>query len=639
MKTHLGVGLLLLLMVSTLAPANQKTRVRESGGERALYVYYYIPGLKMPKLDKGLGELELQDINAETQRVRTLGGIRLKYEYQPPFGEDIVSVKWKFNAPGWYCFEPGIDGQNQCTFKEMNTIFEQTPDFINLNCTLKKCSIWWEPSSGGETDESLWVDNLKINGDYDAITKNRKNPAVPPQNRTGKLVVESRLMGPSMSRPKGTDIEILEAVLWQLGYGPNYGLRGFKSIRIPTKQQNVFSTGCDSSLTGCTDVGSANKATMEMMVWRFKFANAIDDSDGNPQDSTVQNRDVNVAMLKNLKKHWADYIQAYSFAPGTPDFDYTDGDYQGWMETASSEWNTIYDNVLHQSIMESLGHTVDPTKEQRWEIIDAIIANESGREQWGGTRAKTPFRILQGGSDSHASPGFSQIKSRFVWGEEAGRLVSGRCSALKDVNIYKPDDAVLAVPLWTVKASCGTSFTQAFKIVGNYDSTYDNNGTYPKLVSVPSGDILDSDAFNEGSGGNYERLAKAIAAYNQGSTVGFWNEFTWPEMLKLRTKECKKAKDNVFNAQCNGLKYVISDLKTDKRRAPDAANNVINFADYTWKDQHTIDHPAPKPDETFTFCFVYGEQQWHTGVSWETVRNAAQVAAINDNNLREASCP
>jgi len=591
-----------------------------------LHVYHSIPGGALPST-----EIKLEPLKSSKQRVRTLGGLRLKYEYRAPNNTAIEKVQWTFQQDGFYCLKPGVGHafSDGCEFVKAGITFEHFPSELGLgDCTMFQCGIWWEPAIDQQVPNIIWEADKIIQANYVATTYNTFDIVPNPnpdktQERDAEFEVVTRSLEPVPGSPmKGSDVEMLEALLWQLGYGPNYKLRGFKSIRIPAVQRNEFNVGCRSGLTGCSDTGPDSKATMEMMVWRFKFANAIDDLGSNIEDTTVDNRNVNNAMLKNLKIHWEDYKRATDFASNTLQFNYTHGDYQGWMDSASSQWNGIYDNSVHQLIMESLGHIEDPTKEQRWEIIDSIISNESGREQWG-IKAVTPYRILQGGSDSHASPGFSQIKSRFVWGEKAGRLSTNGCSALKNVNIYKPDDAVTAVPLWSASANCGTSFLQAFSLGNSYDASYDNNGRYPKLVKTPTGGIiLDNGLFTENTVVSYERLAKALAGYNQGARATIWQEFTWPELLKIRTKNCTGI--GSIEQQCNGLKYVISDLKTEIRRLPDT-NVVINNADYVWKDQGTRVNATTGLTEIFEFCFNYGETEWNTGSSWQTVRNAAEI--------------
>jgi hypothetical protein len=85
--------------------------------------------------------------------------------------------------------------------------------------------------------------------------------------------------------------------------------------------------------------------------------------------------------------------------------------------------------------------------------------------------------------------------------------------------------------------------------------------------------------------------------------------------------------------QCNGLEYVISDLKTEIRRPP-ATNVVINDAGYVWKDQGTRVNATTGLTEVFEFCFNYGETEWNTGSSWQAVRNAAQIDVT-----KQITCP
>jgi len=150
-------------------------------GRNGLHVYYKIPHELTP-----FGDLPMTDIsdNERGQLVRTLGGMRLKYRYQPPTqpiegggveNVNVISVAWQFDADGWMCREaygnylPNGSISDGCVFVPANEGVILADAFDSDTTLQEDWSIWWEPAEGEAQDQSaLWTDDLDVIGRIEA---------------------------------------------------------------------------------------------------------------------------------------------------------------------------------------------------------------------------------------------------------------------------------------------------------------------------------------------------------------------------------------------------------------------------------------------------------------------------------------
>jgi len=618
-----------------------------------LHVYYQLPNHVNEKTgepkakeitehlvkDEALTQTESED---EPPRiVQNLGGMRLKYTYKPPLDTEIKTITWQFGQAGWVC-KNAFSAPNTpdiCQFVNAKTDIDRTPDGTDNNCQKNECGFWWQAAISDTNKKPNWAlgQNTKANYSAKTIHPETKKEDI----RTGWFKVVTREIGPDMKEPKGSDILMLEGVLWQLGVAPNANIKGEKGVRIEKGREN-FILGCEPTVSGCAGTKAINgtQASTEMMIWRFKYPNEIDGDypkkkdtsgvDTNVPDQTkdfiVTTTKVTTDMIGVLSKQWDDYIVAYLANQVTP-LSATEqpASYQSWLESAVNQWNGTYTASLNSGLNTLVGNT-GLTREK---LLSGWIKKESeigGITHWGLHGDK--YRLMSGSADSFMSLGFSQIQSRYLYGLDP---VSNTCTALHrnnqsthNRNIMRPDKNIEALVVWTAEKGCGVSIRNAL-FSENFNGDYLNTGDV-KILQAKYGVKEDTLLFNKNAvspfdDGDYEAITKGIAGYNQGgSDPSRWNEFSLPEMYKIISNNCNSYKlDSEIETKrrCVGFEYAIK----VKKNIPE-----LPLVDYLWQ----VSHPNPSETEPVQVCFMYGETLWLNRIyDWEKIK----LKAINDEPL------
>lgn len=576
-------------------------------GINGLHVYYRIPH------DEQNVTLEAIPNTNGKQRVRTLGGLRLKYRYQPPANTNVNQVDWRFGSPGWYCQDAGVVansgvGTLGCEHRDANTVYAQAAPHTDGTW-----HIWWEPSTNNGTT-SRWEADLSIDASYRAITtgitSNQQQP------RSGEFEVVTRTLQPNTSQPmQGEDVRMLEQVLWQLGYGPNANRRGNLSNRKSTVQ-DVFDVGC--SVGGCS-VNNGVSTSMEWMAWRFKYANEITARNNvGADDVTLVSTNIDNNTLSTLKYHWSDYFTAYNSLSASQSVTAANQpDFTKWLG-ASAGWTLNGNNIY------------TPINVTKSDLLNAMIAKESGTAtkltsgiHWGsGGNNTTPYRLNQGAADSWASFGFSQIKSRYIYGQHFGGRTgtdTSRCTELNADNPYSPDGATVSIVKYSMglKGSCGRSFLYALN--GTYDAEYiqTNQARIVEILGDSPGTIPSTNVLLLDDG--YDTVSKAIGAYNQGASI-FLNSQSWPQLVKDYSGFIVTANTpSNIPPRIAAIEYA--------RRVKQTAGFTLR--DYIWQVTESRTPTTDWPATEFSYCFTFGETHW--GQLWTDVRNVARELTINSN--------
>ncbi|GGY59774.1 hypothetical protein GCM10011297_35230 [Bacterioplanes sanyensis] len=568
-------------------------------------------------------ELEAdQDVESDQPELDiywTVGGMRLGLL----FDEDDLTEEeralnpvrtWVFSVPGRVCRAhlPSDSCQDLPSDTPYSLDSAVTPEIDNFK-------VYWEPLNW---DLDLSVD---VEVTYDFRNRVVEIPmdgnvfTVDFPERKEQFRIANRVIGPAADGEEplqGSDVAMLEQMLWQLGYGPNNSRRkGNYSIR-KADDRNVFDVGCN--VGGCSH-RSNPETSMEWMAWRFKFANELT-ARGNVsgEDVTLESTALDHQAISVLKKHWEDYFQAYLNNSGSPIINAGNQTrFVSWLE-ASDGWQ-LGDVEIYTSGGVS-----------RSDILNSIASKESGDStrlssgiHWGaGGSNDTPFRINQGSADSWASFGFSQIKSRYIYGQFFGARSGSdpsACEELNGHNPYSPDGALESIVQFSMgrNGSCGRSFRLALS--GQYTASYQqvNGARIVRIEGDSSRDVpVNSNALIDDG---YDRLSKAIGAYNQGAGV-FGNVLSWPGIIKDYSGYSGSDADII------AMRKAVAYSLRVKRTAGFSLRN------YVWQTTESRNPTPSWPADSFSYCFTFGESNW--GESWSQARSRAREIVLNSNGLQ-----
>jgi hypothetical protein len=297
-------------------------------GRNGLHVYYNIPAIAgNPGNPDNL--IELHRINQPGDQpdwLRTLGGMRLKYAYQPPMttddnGQSIPTELDQFfiritGSDGWLCkhhvgylneFEQDADCIKTVsgTEIELEEARKITHSFNN-EAAAESWAFWWEPTSdhgasGSNatlTSSSRWENDLQI-----TVTTRATFPEI--DDAVERRLLITRELGPVEEDEEllsGDDVAILESTLWHLGFSPQYpseigvietnaGALGARIASNRAGQTNgtINTTGCagqaatDRSVflpgpANSTEACALGAVSTELLLKRFKAMNRAGDS-------------------------------------------------------------------------------------------------------------------------------------------------------------------------------------------------------------------------------------------------------------------------------------------------------------------------------------------------------------------------
>ncbi|MEJ2066231.1 MAG: hypothetical protein P8X74_23620 [Reinekea sp.] len=600
--------------------------------------------------------------------------------------EPVEKIEWKFDRAGWFCTEPGVT-YDHCEHRDANKVFtqEEAIGLIagvgNQTALLEDWAIWWEPSLGNNGPMAMadWTlpknKTIDIQAQYKA-TLETMEPSVQ------KFVVRKRMIGPKKTgnQMTGSDVQMLEKLLWQLGLSPqkaNPGKEGarIKSIRYgttrtepciagQTEERNHYLTGWDSCASG--------KVSMEGNVKRFQarsFSANKEAQGGNKisNDPAKKYIDgfVGDGTLGKLYQIWRHYQLAYRDFTAKEVYLLSDIDESWWtaLETLAEDGGAYpfaegekyqvektYTSTEHSAVVEGFPDNAKGIK--RSDIFKAWVLQESGGYFWGAAQGNklqhTPFRVHEGGGDEHGSMGFNHALWRKMYGvvHECDSFRGYNSHGGYNVNLYHPKNSLLA--FWASAAENCSSASGMYLAYAATENTYkteikDNKYKPKRYCYEDKSDSdrckADSDKWEEFTDTKDQKLnllGKAIMAYNTGDgKLHKRNYFSDVQMLRSQPIGKKNSKGK-WQMGSTKLAYWLSiKLKTQNRPG---MSGYLPLVSYIWEGgkgfdvngdgsiADVIDDPATPEDEAVTettvpWCFVYGEGAWMRGVTFDDALN------------------
>ncbi len=586
-------------------------------------------------------EVEIKpDLNAasnpqEMTAYRTLGGVRLKLEYRLKPGETFESTPtWDlpFEAEkNIGCFKDfkmaDADG-NKLNPEECKAVMDQDPASNALR-------FYWQPDwKADNVDTTLTVHVRGADGTL--------KTAIP------KVIVvrfaRRELQPQETDTMVGSDVAMLEQMLWQLGISPSKE-KGINGIRLEADKQSTYLAGIPS---------------IEKMVKRFKgrsFATIVDDVNlgGNSQTGHVTTE-----VLAQLQKVWSDYLDStqrfnktqlgfadlnsYKDLNGTTWWDLMvaalDGTVNFENKPTPTSVTATYSDAHHKRMLVSLG--LPETVNKRDDVMKAWVAQESSGVYWGGGKPQnTPYRMTEGGAEERGSFGYNQVQFTFTG------YGSNKCSTLEDVNLYHPKNNLLGMVAYASKntPNCGRSFYNAFNTVlsENFDKSFDNTNNLNATLVGYGNKLSDGSVKYVKTGSaalapdDYDRLHKALAGYNGDGNrvfkcsladVVIGVEKTWSKNGVTYTKECDKP--------FAGFRDIFKTYSAQILHDGNAENNKLKLPDrvYVWKVDDGVE----------VYCFAFGEKEWMNpetdpdGVVPLTWSDYKELSSVPDSIYR-TNCP
>jgi hypothetical protein len=270
---------------------------------------------------------------------------------------------------------------------------------------------------------------------------------------------------------KGSDVAMLEQMLWQLGVSPQMGSPGGMGARIASNRagvdggvvntvncQNTPANDRSNFYPGYFPDCAGGEVSMEVMLRRFQGRNDTD-PDQFVTDAVLQlqSGQLDDRTLIDLKRDWKFYMRAYNeLAPlnvvPPAIIDKNDSRMNAWLDVAVSIWDTgagthvpaaEYTKDFHASILTAVGLTEKPGVNDRRALLHNWMLKEMPHH-WGTNAAKktndggapyqpTPYRMAEGYSDEHGSLSFSQL----LYGKRFGAYP---CTVHDELglNLYHP---------------------------------------------------------------------------------------------------------------------------------------------------------------------------------------------------------
>src|SRR5690606_14723174 len=368
----------------------------------------------------------------EIPSVRTLGGMRLRYRYIPPSlaGTELTRLEWRFGHRGRFCRRYGVTNTtaDACALVEANIPYVQEDSQGNLY----DGNIYWEPvDANGDTDWSNWAGTQTTDTGIEAslyarytIPSGVNGLRVPRDYRTN-FRVKTRELRPDATNPmEGSDVAMLEAVLWQLGISPQKGSPGQTGARIASNRSGggaINTETCQGQpadnrsryYSGWGNGCPSGRVSLEGMVQRFQDRNEI-----------TQNGVVDTTTIEKLERDWISYYSAFVAHNADPVINDQHVSFSLWLNNAVNVWhNGIAANKYLQSptetqvVLEGVLMSADmaATSRTRGDLLRHWVTHET-RFHWGSNNAAqgapyqaTPYRMAEGGADEEGSLSFSQL--------------------------------------------------------------------------------------------------------------------------------------------------------------------------------------------------------------------------------------
>jgi hypothetical protein len=444
---------------------------------------------------------------------------------------------------------------------------------------------------------------------------------------------------------KGSDVKMLEEMLWHLGMSPSKN-PGYRAKRLTGTKLKEFGVGTDS---------------VALMMGRFNYTNFgwKAEKKGISWTNTKQNTSDYVSsgstkpgiysVIKRLGQHWKHYFSAYTKYKTTPkfamsnltntqldkavtifdggDFLYPD-DYQEQIVTYT--FKPSYIATTH-ALVSKYGSF------HRRDILKAMASKEASSLHWGSVGN---HRMMVGGWDELHSKGFNQIQNLFTYGARSSQgdqrggprchYVSAYTQSGKSViNHYDPVINIIAKAAFAAGGGgtngggdCGRSFYVGFHLE-EYTAKHDLAGTVlRKTIMGTEPPTIVTD--NKYSDDTYEVLVKALGGYNQGA--GTFNDTTsWSELLLTKSVKGKSLQEKA-------MRYGLDILKNTNVVNGVNSNHGIGLPlrSYIWEGAAEVpENPAtPELEYKAAWCFAYGEEEWVAGKKFEKTKTNAIGTAL-----------
>ena len=575
-----------------------------------VFAYY-----KLPHVERLLKKTK--DSPLDNKEFRILGGTRSRFEYYPePDEGNITHYQWSFTPAG----------QFKKDFKHDALVVVDT----NMD------TVYWEPNEW-KTDHNV-SGNLRITLSDGTV-----------KNKTFKVTTRE-LKPVSGDEMEGSDVVMLEEVLWQLGISPQKGSPGSEGARINSNRgapSNQHTQTCDGNSADKRNVFytgwascAGSQVSLEAMVRRFQARhNATSASrGGNKVKQALLNgasAQIDNATLSDLKQDWTSYAKAYQEFASSSVIPSDDPRMATWVDEAVAIWSNgngtrvpanTYTNDTHDDIVTLSGLTPNNLN-NRNAFLRNWITKES-THHWGSNRRNyqsTPYRMAEGGADEHGSLSFSQL----LYGHRYGLTPCAVHDAAK-LNLYHPGDNVKTFVLHTASdnvAGAGQTKCKGLIYRGfvdqNLDKTFvSDTGT----INNKNGNVNDLVGYRHNNGGvtvipasedNYDVLSKAVMGYNSGETYA--DNYSWSKFIKY--KEYQANSNRNTGKICHSCRYSIEVRETIFKD---------NLRTFIWAGER---QPATLTDGSVNpqagepvWCFAFGEKEWVEGKKF----NLVQKAAIGD---------
>ncbi|MCL4552268.1 MAG: hypothetical protein M1305_01755, partial [Candidatus Marsarchaeota archaeon] len=649
-------------------------------GKNGLQIVFEYPG------DELIVAPEVETINGRaTELYRMLGGVRLHYRFNFPQGAVPHSMEMWIDRTGRVC--PEMPTQVAGCITHTATpgpvssvrIGQWTQaDVAAYPIARHQWGLYWEPedwSLGLDARRcgrlSYWMGNILVQYTDRPLVQ---AGLVTSDHEPIIAQIRNRLLQPVASDPmQGTDVAMLEAMLWQLGLSPQWGFPGKSATRIDsvrrTYTQNQQPQDCGRDLHkprdrysvgfvrrgpqsgwNQADICGRREATIEAMVRRFKgrsFETNYLSSHGQNQDGVVDE-----ATMSQLVKVWRHYIEAFSYARNmnVPNrFGSLDIPFDWWQDVLSlqsSGGHIPFESSTGQLPVYHLPRTYDASTHQAVVldfpssamnitlagVIHSWIDQESGGNFWGNGDPRTAYRMEEGSADEMGSMGFNHILWMRMYGQERSCDSNrGYLGSTPNVNLYNPRNSLYAFLAAAASQDCSSSngLYRAY-VRGDYrrpiavdppvSYCYETvNGTNrTSSCAQPAADWRD---FYGNQDDDYMLLGKAMIAYNMGTRA---------RALSLHTHSYFQFLQGAPRGSLTWFGYWLG-VKEKSWALRNSIDGYLPYVQYRWAGEHypatTTDAngniiPHPQAGEP-VWCFVYGEREWRSGTSYQDTLDAA----------------
>ncbi len=505
--------------------------------------------------------------------------------------------------------------------------------------------------------------------------------------QTIKFKIANRAIGPEMEEAEGSDIKMLEQMLWQLGISPQFSDKGKDGARIgsdrggnagqtkscsggSTSDRSVFYSGW----AGCPE----KSVSTEGMIRRFQGRSFdLNNLKGLTTSGNVDGT-LNTATLSQLGNVWSHYSQAANGPEGrytttnltADNWDVainmlTTGGTIPYVDNTSYSIGASYTENEHTNVLNNFPEDANTLTIEG--VIKAWVQQESDNIHWGGgSYQRTDYRMYEGAGDEQGSMGFNHIVWKRLYGpENACNDIRGYIGDASNVNMYEPVNSLYGLIVAGSQTNClyANGLYQAFAQAG--DNSYRDDipeGQRPvaycyETLESNSNCIANDNvrhAFTATVDDGIYLLGKALVGYNAGT--GRPSTHYFGSRLLLSSRETT-SDGNSYLPTMFGYWMSIKN-KTQNDTQP----GYIPYMNFLWAsnqngldvdgDNIIGDNPAT-PDiiegvidgvsETeIPWCYSYGEKDWMSPniisepgrADRDAVKDDYKIDAEDDMNLR-----